>query len=80
MKYTYQGDSKQTEVFGLVFPKGEPVEVTDAYALSKLANHPLFTVEIEVPNEPAKTSATGNVEVGSVGSGNSRRGRPAKRN
>lgn len=41
-KFTYVGDEPSVYVFGLSFPKGEPVEVTDAHALKKLANHPHF--------------------------------------
>jgi hypothetical protein len=41
--------SSETQVFGLTFRDGEPVEVTDAYALERLAESPLFEVADDEP-------------------------------
>lgn len=41
-KFIYIGDEPSVFAFGLTFPRGAFVEVTDAHALKKLANHPHF--------------------------------------
>lgn len=35
-KFAYIGDHSETAVFGLLFPQGEPVEVTDEKVTRKL--------------------------------------------
>lgn len=35
-KFAYNGDHSETVVFGLLFPQGQPVEVTDEKAMRKL--------------------------------------------
>lgn len=37
MQFAYIGDHEETAVFGLLFPKGVPVEVTDPRAIRKLS-------------------------------------------
>lgn len=55
--FAYLGDHAETEVFGLLFPVNEPVEVTDPRAVRKLRNNAHF-VEcfdgVQVLDEPAK--------------------------
>lgn len=54
MKFMYVGEGT-TEAFGIVFNAGEPVEVTDEYAIRKLKAHHLFTHdETPAPVEPEK--------------------------
>lgn len=57
--FTFIGDEVETVVFGLLFPRDTPVEVTDAHAVSKLGNNRFFTqsfdgVEVLDAVEPKK--------------------------
>ena len=47
MKAMYEGPEGEVTIFGLAFPRGVPVEVTDPHACAKLANHPEFIVDDE---------------------------------
>lgn len=38
-KFAYSGDHTETVVFGLLFPNGEPVEVTDERVIRKLRHN-----------------------------------------
>lgn len=38
-KFAYNGDHSETVVFGLLFPQGEPVEVTDERVTRKLRHN-----------------------------------------
>ena len=49
MKFIYIGTGAETDAFGLVFPKGQPVEVEEAYAVKKLSGNPQFKVAEEAP-------------------------------
>jgi hypothetical protein len=40
--FTFIGDELETVAFGLRFPRGEAVEVTDAHAVKKLTNNQYF--------------------------------------
>lgn len=42
MRFMYVGDEPETVVFGITFKPGEPVEVTDEYAIRKLSANHLF--------------------------------------
>jgi len=44
MKATYIGEEIAVSLFGLIFPRGQAVEVTDEHAAKKLANNPQFQV------------------------------------
>ena len=41
-QFAYIGDEQETQVFGLVFPRGVAVEVTDSHAIRKLTNNQYF--------------------------------------
>ncbi len=63
--FAYTGDHAETRVFGLAFPAGEPVEVTDAHAVQKLRGNRDFIevfdgVEIVMPEhaEPKRRGRT----------------------
>lgn len=45
MKFTFNGEEAVTHIYGLTFPKGEAVEVTDPFVMRKLSNHPQFVGE-----------------------------------
>lgn len=49
MKYAYIGEGMTCHAFGIDWEHGAPVEVTDAYALKKLATHAHF---MAVPDAP----------------------------
>jgi hypothetical protein len=58
MKFSYQGPDAAVEVFGLVFPRGTPVNVEDAHAQSKLKAHPQFKSDtLTLPDKPADKKA-----------------------
>ena len=42
MRFTYIGDELETVAFGLRFPRGVGVEVTDPHAVRKLTNNRFF--------------------------------------
>lgn len=46
-QFAYIGDQEGTRVFGLVFPHGQHVEVTDESAVRKLAGNPDFSQVID---------------------------------
>lgn len=46
-QFAYRGDHEETAVFGLSFPFGEPVEVTDERVIRKLANNRDFSQVVE---------------------------------
>ena len=59
MHFTYIGEESETTAFGLRFPHGVGVEVTDAHAVRKLTNNPYFAsvvdgVEVLEPVEPKR--------------------------
>lgn len=56
MRATYKGREIAVELFGIVFPRGQAVTVTDARAREKLAAHPEFETDAK-PAEPAKPAA-----------------------
>jgi hypothetical protein len=57
-KFTYIGDEPSVFAFGLTFPKGVFVEVTDAHALKKLPNHSHFrSAPDELPQEAPEIGA-----------------------
>ena len=41
-KFAFIGDEQETQGFGLVFPRGVGVEVTDAHATRKLTHNQYF--------------------------------------
>lgn len=41
-KFTYIGDEQETDAFGLLFPAGVAVEVTDSHAINKLRGNCYF--------------------------------------
>lgn len=47
MIFTYIGEEEETDAFGLRFPRGVPVEVTDAHAVRKLRWNVHFSEVIE---------------------------------
>ena len=58
MRFTYQGPDDQVTIFGLLFIKGEAVEVTDPHALGKLAGMQReFSHETSAPAFDAMTDA-----------------------
>lgn len=63
-QFTYIGDEQETGAFGLLFPAGVPVEVTNEHAIKKLRGNPYFCESID------------GVEV--VAATPKRRGRPPK--
>jgi hypothetical protein len=58
MQFAYQGDHEETAVFGLLFPRGAPVEVTDERAARKLSNNRDFAQVVDgvevMPAEPKR--------------------------
>ena len=56
--FAYHGDHEETTVFGLSFPFGEPVEVTDERAARKLANNRDFVQVVDgvqiMPDQPKR--------------------------
>jgi hypothetical protein len=44
-KFIYKGPAVETVAYGVTFPKGEAVEVTDEFAVKKLTGNPCFKVE-----------------------------------
>lgn len=42
-QFAFIGDEQETQGFGLVFPRGVAVEVSDSYAIRKLTNNQFFT-------------------------------------
>lgn len=42
-QFAFIGDEQETQVFGLVFPRGVAVEVTDSHAIRKLTNNQYFS-------------------------------------
>lgn len=46
-KFVYIGDHEETAVFGLSFPQGVTVEVTDQRAIGKLSNNPHFVLVVD---------------------------------
>lgn len=70
MQAVYIGPENETEIFGLVFPRGQAVEVTDAHAQEKLRWHPLFEVKGDV--QPVGISTANPIFTAK------RRGRPPK--
>lgn len=59
MFFSYIGEGEETDAFGLVFPRGVPVEVTDAHAIRKLSNNAQFVavfdgVEVVEAPEPKR--------------------------
>ena len=56
--FAYMGDHEETRVFGLSFPRGVPVEITDDRIARKLANNCDFSAVVEgvevMPAEPVK--------------------------
>ena len=46
-KFAFIGDEQETQGFGLVFPRGVPVEVTDPHAVQKLSRNQFYTEVIE---------------------------------
>ena len=61
MKFKYIGDADDkyprdsVTCWGMTFIKGEPVDVTDSLALSKLPVHPHFERVKDVPKPKKKT-------------------------
>jgi hypothetical protein len=47
MKFAYVGGDEETTAFGLRFPRGVGVEVTDAHAIRKLSNNPHFSTVVD---------------------------------
>lgn len=45
--FAYVGDHEETELFGLLFPRGVPVEVTGEHAVFKLSNNSHFVQEVD---------------------------------
>lgn len=45
-EFAYIGDREGTEVFGLRFPRGVPVEVSDPGAVAKLNGNPDFSLVV----------------------------------
>lgn len=59
MKFTFIGEEQENVAFGLRFPRGVGVEVTDAHAVRKLTNNRFFAavfdgVEVLEPVEEPK--------------------------
>lgn len=54
MKATYIGEEIAVSLFGLIFPRGQAVEVTDEHAAKKLANNPQF--QVAAASEPKPKS------------------------
>lgn len=54
MKVTYIGDEIAVALFGMTFPKGQAVEVTDEHAQRKLAANPQFSVAGAAEPKPKK--------------------------
>ena len=59
MLFTYIGEEPETTAFGLRFPHGVSVEVTDPHAVRKLTNNCFFAavvdgVEVLEPVEPKR--------------------------
>lgn len=52
MKATYKGPEIAVEVFGIVFPRGQAVDVADLNAATKLKNHPEFDTAGDLPSPP----------------------------
>ena len=57
-KFAFIGDEQESRGFGLVFPRGVAVEVTDSHAIRKLTNNQFFSqvfdgVEVLDAIEPA---------------------------
>lgn len=46
-QFAYIGDQEETAVFGLSFPQGVPVEVTEPRAISKLSNNRDFSLVVD---------------------------------
>lgn len=42
MEFIFKGEESVTFVYGLTFPNGEAVNVTDEQVIKKLSNHPQF--------------------------------------
>lgn len=59
-RFAYHGDHEVTRVFGLVFPRGEFVDVVDERAIGKLLRNHEFSHEVDgaevlpAPCEPPK--------------------------
>lgn len=54
MKATYKGPEIAVEVFGIIFPRGQGVEVADAHAQTKLRGHPEFEIDEKPRKAPEK--------------------------
>lgn len=59
MQFAFIGDEPENVAFGLRFPRGVAVEVTDAHAVRKLTNNRFFAavfdgVEVLAPVEPKR--------------------------
>lgn len=46
-QFTYIGEEQGTDAFGLMFPAGVPVDVTDQHAINKLRCNPYFSESFE---------------------------------
>jgi hypothetical protein len=64
VEYSYVGPEDEVEVFGLVFKKGQPVDVRDAHALGKLKNHahfvsgtPVVETKVSLPEDTTEIDA-----------------------
>ena len=60
--FAYCGDHEETRVYGLTFPRGVPVEVTDWLAFKKLSNNCDFSqcfdgVEVLPAEQPTVSQA-----------------------
>jgi len=58
-KFAFIGEEEETQGFGLVFPRGVGVEVTDPHAIRKLSNNQFFAqvfdgVQVVGEDKPAK--------------------------
>lgn len=63
MRVTYRGPEEEVKIFGLLFKRGDVVEVSDPHATTKLRAHREFDVitddvknPVETPTEPEPTS------------------------
>lgn len=53
-KVTYHGEAPAVEVFGMVFPRGQAVEVADAKIADKLSKNPQFQEGAAPVPQPVK--------------------------
>jgi len=56
MRAAYMGKEGEVSIWGLTFPRGEPVEIpaSNTAARSKVLNHPEFVVEPDVAPKPER--------------------------